>query len=828
MAKLPISDFLTQRLKEYDPKFEVRKGTGFAQLFFNPLQFMIQPLVDEADQLTIAQSLLRILQQPDPDAFSEEAVDALVSNFFVTRAPGSVSSGVARVYYANPVDREWPANGASFTGSNGKQYTNPAPYVISKVAMSMQIENGSYYADMPVVSVDLGEDTALEVGGIISLDNDSAVISVTNLLPLTGGYPRETNTQLIERTRRSIAVRDLVTGKGFAATLFENFVGFLTELQPIGFGDDEMMRDIVYNTHIGGKVDGFFKTSKISQGFKNFVGLLTDSTRQAYSSTNIQLYGVMPTITPDANFDISNGKNPIVEQVKSATIARYLSPVDLTNPVNLSVANRSKITINGVSHEVLLSGSIPSTTTRPEIINKINKAFGYLVAFSVGTSFELRSPTKGVTSEIRIEEPSVPGSSALMSVFGLSAPSAFFGAGPIVFIEGVHYMADAGAGSITRMVGSMIVSDGGMPYLTGEISGTTFSDPAVDIFLDVEVNDIITINPMAGDLWDQISNNASHRRDFRVLGKIDNNTLTIDASVASASAVPYIIRRTGIKDGETVYVQYWYNPLSIDIGPLVKLDSTGKVRGIRPGREDFTITDVSFLRINSIEIIDPITFEPTGELLVSAGGFGQGGFGEGPFGVGGGSDYRLVVSSPTERFSAFEDSFIVFHPGLIGLSFRVDYDYVPECISLHDFVRSSTERVLDGDILMKHFLPAYVGGTITYQVDATDSTIPDNDTLTDLLKNFINQQPAGSDLVISEIYQFLARTTDPYDRYKTSIRPFSLEAVIHNTDGTTTIISSDDRLVVPTPSPFPKETTRPLSPRITHWVGDNITLVRES
>jgi hypothetical protein len=187
-----------------------------------------------------------------------------------------------------------------------------------------------------------------------------------------------------------------------------------------------------------------------------------------------------------------------------------------------------------------------------------------------------------------------------------------------------------------------------------------------------------------------------------------------------------------------------------------------------------------------------------------------------------------VVNSPTERFSAFEDSYIVFHPGLIGLSFRVDYDYVPECLSLHDFVRGSTERVLDGDILMKHFLPAYVGGTITYQVDTTDSTIPDNETLTGLLKDFINQQPAGSDLVISEIYQFLARTTDPYDRYKTSIRPFSLEAIIHNTDGTTTIISSDDRLVVPTPDPFPKDTPRPLSPRITHWVGDNITLVRES
>lgn len=828
MAKLPVTDFLTQRLKEYDPKFEVRKGTGFAQLFFDPLQFMVQPLVDEAAQLTIAQSFLRILQQPDPNSFSEEAVDALTSNFFVTRASGSVSSGVARVYYANPVDREWPANGAFFTGSNGKQYTNPAPYVISKVAMSMQLENGSYYADMPIVSVDLGDDTALDVGGIISLDNDTAVVSVTNLLPLVGGYPRETNTQLIERTRRSIAVRDLVTGKGFNATMFENFVGFLTELQPIGFGDDEMMRDIVFNTHIGGKVDGFFKTSKITQGYKNFVGILTDDTRQAYSSTNVQLLGVMPTSTPDANFDTSNGRNPIVEQVKPAKIARYLSPVDMTSALNLTTANRAKITISGVSHEVLLSGSIPSTTTRPEIINKINKAFGYIVAFSVGASFELRTIIKGVEAEIRIEEPAIPGSSALLNVFGLSAPASFYGDGPLIFTEAMHYSINEGAGTVTRIVGAMIVSDSGAPLFTGDVSGTVFTDPTTDVFQDVAANDIITINPSSRTLWEPVAGEPSHRRDFRVLGKTDNNTLVIDTDAPPASSVPYLVRRTGIKDGETVYVQYWYNPLSIDIGPLVKLDALGKTRGIRPGRDEFTITDVAIVRINSIEIIDPITFEPTGELLVSAGGFGQGGYGEGPYGVGGGSDYRVVINSPTERFSAFEDAYIVFHPGLIGLSFRVDYDFVPECIELHNFVRSYDERVLDADILMRHFLPAYVSGTITYKVDSTDSSIVDNDTLTTMVKDFISQQASGTDLQTSEIYQFIARTTDPYDRYGTYIRPFTLTAVIHNTDGTTTIVSSDDKLVVPTPSPFPKETTRPLSPRITHWIGDDIVLVRET
>lgn len=837
MAKLPITDFLTQRLQEYDPLFDVRKGTGFAQLFFNPIQYMVQPIVDESNFLTTAQSFLRILQQPDPDAFSEEAVDSLASNLFVTRSPGAVSSGIARVYYPRPVAREWPANGSTFSGSNGKIYTNPAPFSISQALMSEQIENATYYCDIPIQSVDLGEDTALEAGGIVSIDNDTLALSATNQAALTGGAIRETNTALIDRVRRSIAVRDLVTGKGFNATMFDNFIGFLSELQAIGFGDPEMMRDIVYNTHIGGKVDGFFKTYKISQGYKNFIGLLTDDTRQGYSSTNMILYGVDPSIVPDANFDTTNNLYPIVEQIKPATIAKYLSTVDLSTPINLSTDYMIKLTIDGLVHNVDLRGSIPSTTARTEILNMINQAFGYVVAYSVGSSIELRTSVKGSSAELRIETPDY-GPSALLSVFGLSGNTIFYGTGPIVFTKDVHYTINSFYGSITRIVPvTPIVSNGGLPMTTGEITAvsgnTLFLDATTDVFEDVEVNDIITINPLSTNLWDPSTDIPTDRRDVRIIGITDNNTVTIDTQLDAATGVSYVIRRTGIKDGENVYVQYWFNPLSVDVGPLVQnVDNSTSpptiTRGIRPGREDFTITDVAFLRINSIEIIDPVTLEPTGEVLASGGGYGQGGYGEGPYGSGGGSDYRFIVNSPTERFSAFEDSYIVFHPSMIGLSVRINYDYVPECLQMHNFVRSETERVLDADILMRHFLPAYVSGEIHYSVDSTNSEIPDNDTLASMVKTYISTLRAGADLQISDVYQYLARTTDTYDRYGTYVKPFSLSATIHNTDGTTTMVSSSDKLVVPTLDPFPKETTRPLSSRITHWIGDNIVLVRDA
>jgi hypothetical protein len=916
MAKLPVADFLTKRLKEYDPNFEVRKGTGFYQLFFNPMQFITQPIIDEAVEMTIAQSFLRILQQSNPDAFSEEAVDSLASNFFVERISGGQSSGVARVYYSSAVDREWPAKGTVFNGENGKTYTNPAAFLISRDVMSLQFENGSYYYDIPVQSDDLGEDTLLDAGGLVGIGNDPDVITVTNLAPFTGGYSRETNTLLIERVRKSIAVRDLVTGKGFNATMFENFGGFLTELRAIGFGDAEMMRDIVYNTHIGGKIDGYFKTSAVNQGFKNIVGLLPDTTRQAYGSTNVQLFNAEAATTPDGNFDLSNGKSPIVQQVKPSTSAKYTSPVDFSSTTDLSVNDRIKITIDGIAHDDLsLKGSNPTTTTKAEILNHINARFGYMIAFSVGPYIELRSNKKGQTSSIVISHPSTAGAgpgyagSALTNVFGLPSPAAFYGDGPITFTEITHYTVNPTYGTITRVIGPAVVPTASPPFdknstgvagyryqfalyslgaganatvgaeysNNGEtftvrstivygsslscfgtgapatsgtltlVSGTgdatiTFTaairveeniftdpsmlDPMTGVFHDVAINDIVTFNPASTNVDDLHGDPLTLKKDYRVLQVVDEHTLILDDNVPyNKSDIVYWIQRTGIKNRETVYVQYWFSPLSVDIGPLVLLDTEGN-RGIRTGREDVTITDVSFLKINKIEIIDPITYEPTGDILVTGGGYGEGGYGEGPYGIGSGSDYYMVVNSPNERFSAFEDSYIVLHPSFVGLSFRIDYDYSPECITMHNFVRSENERVLDGDILMKHFLPAYVGGTIQYKIDITDSSVPDNDTLTASLKNYINTQAAGSDLQISEVYQFLARTTDPYDRYGTYIKPFTLTAMIHNTDGSTTVVSSGDTLVVPTPSPFPKDTTKPLSPRISHWIADNIVLER--
>jgi len=782
------------------------------------MEFIVQPLRDEANDLFIAQSFRRILQQADPDSFDEESVDALASNLFVARRLGGYSSGVGRVYYNEPVDREYPANGAVFQGSGGQVYVNPSPFKITATEMSAQIEDGLYYFDIPLQSQEAGADTALEPNNLVTLVGDNDVVRVTNVLSFEGGVDKETNTDFINRVQKSIGVRDLVTGKGFNAILFENFLNFLLEVQPVGFGDDEMMRDIVYNIHVGGKVDGYVKTSSIKTGYKDFVGVLIDPTRQTKTTRNVQLFSTTFASLGQTNVDRSNGLLPIVEEIKAAVAAEFISTVSLVPPttVNLSTNQHVRIGIDGTFKNIRIAGVIPASTNRNEIINLINASFGVNVAFISGNFIKIKSPTKGLTSEVVIDNPTI-GNSAIQLAFGLTiggAPYIYSGDGPVTYEEGVHFNIDDGFGKIQRIIGASVL--GSQSSGQSSTSSKVFNDPTLNIFLNVQERDILTITagPDAGD--------------YRVITKVTNNQLILDAELTdTSSSVVYEVRRTGIKDGEVVYVQYWYNPVSIDIGKFVKLDADGKTRGIRPGREDWTITDLAFLRIVSIEEIDPLSFEPKGTFLDSRGGWGQGGWGQGPWGIGNSAQYRLVVNSPTERFSMFEDAYIVMDSALAALSYRVHYEYVPEIETLHNFVRSESERVLDGDILMKHFLPVYVAGTIRYSVDATDTSVPDADTVQTAVRDFITKLKAGSELQYSDITEYIYSLVDPYRKYKAFVEPISLTATIHNTDGTIIRISGTKSLSIPTLDPFPKDTPRPLSPRITHWIAqDDLVLER--
>jgi hypothetical protein len=890
---LPVLELITARLKEYDPNFELRPGTAYYETYIKPLMLILQPFQNELEVIKVNQSFRRIVELPDPNSYDEDAVDALAGNVFVDRITGDKAAGMARVYYAEPTDVAFPETAMTFTSAGGQLYNNVVAVSISAADMARNVERDLYYIDVAVAAMDYGEEYNLEEPDMLVQVSDTTALTCTNKNPVIGGLGREKNLDFIKRTKDAIALRDMNTGKGIRAIMFEKFKDTLTELQPIGFMDSEMMRDIVYNTHVGGKIDAYVKTVSIVQNTFDAIGLLVDDTRRIPATTYVYLFGETWSSLRVPKVDASD-RNPIISSSVSSKNAQFYSYADLVHPVNLSGHERIKITLDDVTRELYIAGSVPQSTIINEMVRKINSAFGrtavtiatnptiisrtntafvlvdgsndYLffdytdnafqnvavgdsVSVYIGDNDGVRTVTEKIsnnvirvnssfvstefqvayrinrvgtflkftaTKQISIAPPDT-GNSALLPAFGLNTTQTVVGTQPRVYNESVGYNIDYDAGNIRRIIGPEVVAEA----TSGVVQkGFYFFDLTIlNAFRNVQPDDVVSIIAAPGA--DALIG------DYRVRELVNQTCVRLDRpfEVLPTGDVTYIIRTTEILDGENVAASFDYNPLAIDVGGQVPLDEYGRTRGVRPGREGVTITDSPLLVVLQVELIDPVTREPLDQILESRGGYGRGGYGRGGYGRGVSSEWRLRVLDPVTRFSVWENSIIQINPAYETQSFRVTYLVAPDVPAYQDFADSEVERVLDAHILVKHFIPAVVSANIDYSVDSSNPNTPTNDVIVDAVKKTINTVRSGEPIDVSDIVQVILSLTDPTSSGKARVRlPTYLNAIIHNSDGTKTILSDNDRLVVPDTTDDP--TVVPLTPRIAHWIAGNITLNR--
>ena len=764
---------------------------------------------------------------------------------------------------------------------------------MSAEEMSGNTDAEFFYVDVPVVASEAGSAYYAAANEIVSV-TDANVLRVYNPYPISGGLDRETNIQLLNRVKDSIGARDLNTGSGFRATMLENFLSQIVTLQPIGFLDPEMMRDIVYNFHIGGRIDGWVKTPEILDKYFDALTINLDFSRIIYTSAYLQM--------ADLNA-ISLGKQSIDETARllqayntevQETAAQFIGYADLTKGVDLSAGRMLVIgTETFGTREVNVSGVTPAKTQPIEIVNAINHKFGTTVAIyannpaivntkltgGIGPLNRLIDPAEGVffnvqvgddigiirganrgsykvltkisNNELELDVPAlaagtdisykitrpgifikiqssqpgrqssvtigdgISGASALTKVFGLATapnPYEYYGGGRYAYVRDTHYSVNVPRGTVSRIVpGREVVST----QTTGFINpGIYFEDNTLYVFFDVRAGDVLTVYSP-----------SIIAKDYRILEvDISYNKIRIDAYIPLAyTNVQYAVTRTGIKNMDYVLYEFGYNPLSIDVGGLIQLDDYGRVLGVRPGREAYTITDTAFLYIKSIEVIDAATKASTGEVLDGTGGYGQGGYGRGPYGIGSRAQYYLRANKPELRFSALEDSLILIDSAYINENLRVAYAHVQEINAMHDFVTDDGNRILDADILMKHFIPAVVSMTVKYSLGVSTSTQDVTpDTIKKSIVDFINGRHAINPLDASDIIDIILYNIDnSRTRNVAVVTPFEMVAVIHNTDGSTSVSKSTSSLKIPSDT-IPKYTTAPLSPRTAHWIAGDI------
>lgn len=241
--EMDIEKFIDARLSQELSGLNIREGSGVRDLLVKPMQLLMDPVIRETTLIKQGQSLA------NPDLLSDIEADSLVANLFVSRTTGSLATGTVRLYFNAPVAVNISVGNACYT-SGGLRFLPTTLQSISAEAMIFNQSGSLYYFDIQVTAERAGEDYNVGKEEIVGITNLNSAVRVTNLQKLENGLDEETTEELVAKAETSITDRSLVTGRGVAARLYDQFED-LVHLQVVGHLDSEMGRDIIKGGDLG-------------------------------------------------------------------------------------------------------------------------------------------------------------------------------------------------------------------------------------------------------------------------------------------------------------------------------------------------------------------------------------------------------------------------------------------------------------------------------------------------------------------------------------------------------------------------------------------------
>jgi hypothetical protein len=215
------------------------------------------------------QSLLTLQNLPETESVSD-AVDAILQNFFRTRAQGSFAKGIATLHFSAKVDVLIPRAARFFKTTTQVFYVDSESDVfIPSTEMRPNVDpNGlllDYTVTVALTAARTGADYNVAAGRFVAFDPFNSFLTyVENLAPFTLGKGLQTTQEFVAESTNAIALRALINARSNDALLLDNFVDIEATLT-IGYGDAEMIRDYVRNVanalplHVGGHMDVFVR-----------------------------------------------------------------------------------------------------------------------------------------------------------------------------------------------------------------------------------------------------------------------------------------------------------------------------------------------------------------------------------------------------------------------------------------------------------------------------------------------------------------------------------------------------------------------------------------
>lgn len=360
--RAPIEKFLTTKVQEYFPDFDLREGTAFRDMVIKPMAIFLQPYRDQVNVLKRNQSLKNF------ELMSGEELDALVANVFIARRSGSRATGSVRVYLSAAQQVSFSTD-VQFQTADGLIFYPTATVGFTAEQLALNTDGLYFYCDVPSTAEAAGVDYNVAAHQIVFISGGPAgVVKVDNPAAFALGVDEEDNATLARRAQTAITVRDLVTKRSISAALLENFTA-MREVAVVGFGDPEMSRDpmttvldlvVVIEERLTGEISGDgtvftdrddidpinFVTSGIKPGhsLRIFSGADTGlHLIKEVTSNTVTLYDAL-TVRSDIDYGFDGiatiedyhvgGKVDVyVDTTRLEEGTFYLDPADETNPL---------------------------------------------------------------------------------------------------------------------------------------------------------------------------------------------------------------------------------------------------------------------------------------------------------------------------------------------------------------------------------------------------------------------------------------------------------------------------------------------------------------
>ena len=259
---------LVQSLREKSPSLEFRRGVIHDIIIH--LESVIHAAQETyADKFRKSGSIKEI--SADPSIADNTLVDAVLSNFLITRKVSNRSTGSIIIKITDPVLLV-VAQGSSFTYL-GKSYSVTSSFATKTNALDVSFPtdrllnytgDGYYSFTVDVQSDDVGEVFSLPQGSPLSPNfTIPGFISAHALNDFFSGKAEETNKELLLRLKDGIT-SDGFSNKSAIASLIKKNYPTVMDVAAIGFGDPEQIRyHGIMPISEGGKLDLYIKSEGI-------------------------------------------------------------------------------------------------------------------------------------------------------------------------------------------------------------------------------------------------------------------------------------------------------------------------------------------------------------------------------------------------------------------------------------------------------------------------------------------------------------------------------------------------------------------------------------